>query len=77
MGKPEGIQAIDLMLNIPGEDNSSWYEFMKPLFLDEESRKVFKMPAQYMFRNIPEIGPQDDFVASPLPRWISTISKKQ
>ena len=52
MGKPEGIQAIDLMLNIPGEDNSSWYEFMKPLFLDEESRKVFKMPAQYMFRNI-------------------------
>ena len=63
MGKPEGIQAIDLMLNIPGEDNSSWYEFMKPLFLDEESRKVFKMPAEYMFRNIPEIGPQDDFVA--------------
>ena len=63
MGKLEGIQSIDLMLNIPGEDNSSWYEFMKPLFLDEESRKVFKMPAECMFRNIPEIGPQDDFVA--------------
>jgi hypothetical protein len=63
MGKPAGIQAVDLMLNIPGEDNSGWYEFMKPLFLDEESKKVFKMPAEYMFRNIPEIGPQDDFIA--------------
>lgn len=63
MGKPAGIQAIDLMLNIPGEDNSDWYDFMKPLFLDKESQQVFKMPAEYMFRNIPEIGPQDDFVA--------------
>ena len=47
---PEGIKAIDLMLNIPGDDNSKWYEFMKPLFLDEQSKKVFKMPAQYMFK---------------------------
>ncbi len=63
MGMPTNIQAIDLMLNIPGEDQSAWYEFMKPMLLDEESRKVFKMPAQYLFTNIPEIAKQDDYVA--------------
>lgn len=57
------VKAIDLMLSIPGEDNSAWYEFMKPLFLDEESRKVFTMPAQYMFKDIPKTGKQDDYVA--------------
>lgn len=63
MGMPDKPNAIDLMLNIPGEDTSGWYEFMKPLFRDEESRKVFKMPAQYMFKNIPDAGKQDDYIA--------------
>jgi len=63
-GPPFGdLGVIDLMMNIPGEDNSAWYEFLKPLLLDEESRQVFEMPAQYMFRNIPDAGKQDDFVA--------------
>lgn len=60
---PSGLKAIDLMMNIPEEDQTTWYEFIKPLLLDEESRKRFKMPAQYMFKNIPEISGQDDFVA--------------
>jgi predicted TIM-barrel fold metal-dependent hydrolase len=59
---PSGLRAIDLMMNIPDGDPSSWYEFMKPLLLDEESRKVFSMPAQYMFKDIPEIGEQKDYV---------------
>jgi predicted TIM-barrel fold metal-dependent hydrolase len=59
---PKGTLAIDLMLNIPGEDNSGWYEFMKPMFLDEESRKVFEMPVQYMFKDIPKTGKKDDYV---------------
>jgi len=63
MPVPKDIGVIDLMLNIPGEDNSSWYEFMKPLFLDDESRRVFKMPAQYMFTDIPDAGECDDYVA--------------
>ena len=57
------VGVIDLMLNIPGEDVSAWYDFMKPLLLDEESREHMKMPAQYMFRNIPDVGPQQDYVA--------------
>jgi uncharacterized protein len=63
MGMPKDIRAIDLMLNIPGEDQKSWYEFMKPLLLDEESRSQFEMPAQYMFKNIPDVGPQADYIA--------------
>ena len=62
MGMPQGIQVIDLMLNIPGEDNSDWYAFMKPLLLDHESRHQFKMPAEYMFKNIPDAGKRDDYI---------------
>ncbi len=72
MGMPRDIQAIDLMLNIPGEDQSAWYEFMKPLLLDDESRTVFKMPAQYLFKHIPEIAKQDDYIAytvAEMDRW--------
>ena len=60
---PRGLKAIDLMMNIPDQDTSSWYEFIKPLLLDEESRKVFKMPAQYMFKDIPETGGHEDYIA--------------
>jgi uncharacterized protein len=59
---PNHVGVIDLMLNIPGEDNSAWYEFMKPMFLDEESRKVFEMPVEYMFKDIPKTGKKDDYV---------------
>jgi predicted TIM-barrel fold metal-dependent hydrolase len=59
---PKNVGIIDLMLNIPGEDNSAWYEFMKPLFLDEESRKIFEMPVEYMFKDIPKTGKKDDYV---------------
>jgi predicted TIM-barrel fold metal-dependent hydrolase len=63
MAMPNGIRAVDLMLNVPGEDVSGWYEFMKPLFLDRESKELFTMPAQYMFKDIPKIGLKDDYVA--------------
>jgi predicted TIM-barrel fold metal-dependent hydrolase len=36
---------------------------MKPLFLDQDSRERFEMPAQYMFKDIPKVGAQDDYVA--------------
>ena len=60
MAMPTDIKAIDLMLNIPDGDPGAWYQFMKPLFLDEESRNVFEMPVQYMFKNIPDHGKVDD-----------------
>ncbi len=62
MAMPQGIGVIDLMLSIPTDDTSRWYEFMKPLLRDRESREQFKMPAEYMFRNIPGFEPGADFV---------------
>lgn len=63
MPVPKEIKVIDLMLSIPGEDNSSWYDFIKPLLMDQESRDMFSMPAQYMFRDIPKAGQQEDYIA--------------
>ena len=55
--------TVDLMLGIPEqEDRSDWYTFMEPLLRDEESKSMFKMPAQYMFKDIPETGSHDDFI---------------
>jgi predicted TIM-barrel fold metal-dependent hydrolase len=60
---PKHVPVIDLMMGIPGEDNRKFYEFMRPLLLDEESRNVFEMPVQYMFKDIPQAGKQDDYIA--------------
>jgi uncharacterized protein len=63
MAMPEGVGVIDLMLSVPTDDNSRWYEFLKPLLLDEESRTQFKFPAQYMFKNVPSAPGGSDYVA--------------
>ena len=63
MAMPTDIRVIDLMMGIPAEDNSGWYDFIKPLLMDEESRKAFKFPAQYMFKDVPQAGQRDDYVA--------------
>jgi predicted TIM-barrel fold metal-dependent hydrolase len=63
MVMPTDIKVIDLMLNVPGDDNSQWYDFMKPLLMDEQSRQMFKMPAQYMFKDIPDTGKKEDYIA--------------
>jgi predicted TIM-barrel fold metal-dependent hydrolase len=61
---PTGQKVVDLMLAIPvSEDNSEWYEQFKPLLRDAESRAMFKMPVQYMFKDIPKAGPVADKVA--------------
>jgi predicted TIM-barrel fold metal-dependent hydrolase len=59
---PKGIAAIDLMLQIPTDDPTSMYEFLKPLLLDRESREQFKFPAEYMFKDVPKTGKSDDYV---------------
>jgi uncharacterized protein len=62
---PRDVKAIDLMLNIPGpgEEQRAWYDFMKPLLLDRQSREQFEMPAQYLFKDLPKVGEQADYIA--------------
>jgi uncharacterized protein len=63
MSFPSDIGVIDLMLQIPGQSNRDWYDFMQPLFMDERSRNYEKMPVEYMFRNVPDLGAREDYVA--------------
>ena len=53
MPMPRDIGVIDLMMAIPNNDTSDYYDFIKPLLMDEESRQQFQMPAEYMFKNLP------------------------
>jgi hypothetical protein len=62
MPMPSGIGVIDLMLAVPTDQPSDWYDYMKPMLRDAESREQFKMPAQYMFKNIPTFQPGADLV---------------
>lgn len=63
MSMPTDIGIIDLMLAIPNQAKSNYYDFIKPLLMDEESRQMFQMPAQYMFKDVPDVGGQPDYVA--------------
>lgn len=65
MGYPKDIRIIDTMLGIPTHaDRSGWYDSFKPLLNDQQSRDKFKMPAQYMFKDIPEnTADVSDFVS--------------
>lgn len=63
MAMPRDIGVIDLMLGIPGDNSDQFYEWIKPMLLDRESHELFKMPAQYMFKDLPETGEQDDYIA--------------
>jgi predicted TIM-barrel fold metal-dependent hydrolase len=60
---PKDVKIVDLMMAIPvSETNAEWYEQFKPLLMDEESREQFKMPAQYLFKDIPLLASRADYV---------------
>jgi len=63
MTMPKHSPVIDLMLAIPGEDSSKFYDWIKPMLMDKQSHEQFQMPAQYMFKDIPETPTQDDYIA--------------
>jgi len=62
MPMPSGIAVIDLMLELPTDDRGSWYDFMKPLLMDAESRELYKFPAEYMFKAVPTVRDSDDYI---------------
>ena len=62
MAMPTGVGVIDLMMQIPVDDSSKMYDFLRPLLLDRESREQFKFPAQYMFKDVPTLRKSSDYV---------------
>ena len=62
MSYPDDIRIVDLMMGIPvSETNQEWYDSFMPLLKDKESIEQFKMPAQYMFRDVPKLDKTDDY----------------
>jgi uncharacterized protein len=62
MGMPNDVGIIDLMLQVPTADGKKRYDFLRPLLLDKESRDSFDFPAQYMFKDVPDVGKSSDYV---------------
>ncbi|MCB1011625.1 MAG: amidohydrolase family protein [Microthrixaceae bacterium] len=61
---PTDIAIIDTMIGFPSTDRREVYKFLAPSLRDKESQEDFKMPAQYMFKDIPaDIGEGVDPVA--------------
>ena len=54
MPMPTDVGVIDLMLGFPIDDRRHYYEFMKPLLKDQQSKEEFEFPAQYMFKDVPK-----------------------
>ncbi len=64
MAMPSDIAIIDTMIGFPSTDRREVYKFLAPSLRDAESKEDFKMPAQYMFKDIPgEIEEGVDAVA--------------
>ena len=64
MAMPTDVAIIDTLIGFPSTDRKAVYKFLSPALRDAESQEDFKMPAQYMFKDIPaEIGEGVDPVA--------------
>jgi predicted TIM-barrel fold metal-dependent hydrolase len=60
MGYPSGVGVVDLMIGFPFKDKRATYSYLMPGIKDAQSKGDFAMPAQYMFKDIPdEAGDQD------------------
>lgn len=54
---PQGLRVIDTHVNIPwSQHDAARYGVFRGLQRDRESLDNFKMPAEYMFRGIPDLG---------------------
>lgn len=64
MPYPTELPIVDLMFSIPNADmKNKWYGHYQEKLKDQESLSNFEMPAQYMFKDLPKIGGQEDYVA--------------
>ena len=64
---PTDIGIIDLGMGFPyqsAEEKKAAYDFFRPLLRDRQSRDQFEFPAEYMFKDAPDVvAPDVDPVA--------------
>lgn len=53
MGMPTDVPIIDTMIGFPSANREEVYKFLAPALRDKQSKDEFKMPAEYMFKDIP------------------------
>ena len=72
MAYPKDIKIIDTMLGIlDSDDRSDWFAPFRPLTKDPEALASYDMPAEYMFKSIPNTEGVTDF----LPWTIAAMDK--
>src|SRR6478752_1389313 len=62
MGMPTDIGIVDLGMGFPYtsiEEKKAAYGFFKANLKDRESLEEFEFPAQYMFKDVPDVVPPD------------------
>ena len=60
MTYPKDVGIVDLMIGFPFKDKQATYQYLMPGIKDKQSQAEFAMPAQYMFKDIPnEAGAED------------------
>jgi hypothetical protein len=62
MSMPTDIGIVDLGIGFPyqsTEEKKHTYDFFRPLLKDAQSLQEFEFPAQYMFKDVPDIVSPD------------------
>ena len=76
MAMPTDIGVIDLMIGIPVRDRRHHYEFLRASLRDRESLEEFEFPAQYMFKDVPQLEAATTRSRSCSSRWTSSASRR-
>lgn len=72
MGFPKDIKVIDTMMGLlDSNDRTDWFASFRPLTKDPEALASYDMPAEYMFKSIPNSEGVEDF----LPWTIAAMDK--
>src|SRR5260370_29117597 len=63
MGFPSDVGIIDCMIGFPAADPHEQYRFITEQTKDRQSKEEMKFPVEYMFKDVPDLGPAEDPVA--------------
>ena len=82
MGFPDDVGIIDLGVGFPYtniEEKKAAYSFMRPLYKDRETIDQMEFPAEYMFKNVPDVVDPDvdpiDWTLAEMDKWNVQIAK--
>ena len=76
MPMPRDIEVIDLMMAIPNNDTSDYYDFIKPLLMDEEVVSSFRCPPNTCSRTCPRWESMTIMRCTRSAKWMSSASPR-